>query len=132
VNGKQWLRNAALCFSFIGLIGSTSVSAGATEHETVGANALSDSGLLYNSKALNHAIESYPSIAGVRESAKTPQIVYVDQAYGQAIYSYPRVAQDVVTAFNVQYVNPAYGQAIYSYPGLWALRGKLSLFSFVD
>lgn len=78
----------------------------------------SGSGLIYTSLALNPAIHSYPAPAGTERRVAKPETIYVDPAYGQAIYSYPRVGRDSVAALVVRYVNPAYGPAIYSYPGL--------------
>ena len=71
--------------------------------------------LIYNNRAYVHAIQGSPN--PVADSAvKGAEIVYVDKAYGQAIFSYPTNLAFQHTEFNVEYVDTAYGQAIYSYP----------------
>jgi hypothetical protein len=72
-------------------------------------------GLYYTNRAYVHAIAEQPNpIAD--EKIQDAEIVYVDKAYGQAIYSYPSNVNNTVTAFNVEYIDTAFGQAIYSYP----------------
>lgn len=121
MNIQKLKQHAALGFVVLGLAGSPLALAGHEASE--GGQEPSDSGLVYTSTALSQAIFGYLNLEGAERSAIHPQIVYVNQAYGQAIYSYPRVAPDTVTAFNVHYVDQAYGPAIYSYPGLSESRG---------
>jgi hypothetical protein len=73
---------------------------------------------------INQLNPSPPNLPDVGIRVRNPQIVYVDRAYGPAIYSYPRVGQDIVTPFNVRYVNTAFGPAIYSYPGVYNEPGR--------
>jgi hypothetical protein len=121
VNVRKLKQHAALGFAILALVGSSPAWAG--HPGSAGAQETPDSGLVYTSTALSQAIFGYLNLEGAEQNAIRPQIVYVDQAYGQAIYSYPRVAPDTVTAFNVHYVDQAYGPAIYSYPGLNDTRG---------
>lgn len=121
MNIRKLKQHAALGFVILGLVGSPLASAGHRASE--GGRESSDSGLIYTDTALGQAIFGYLNPKGAERSAIHPEIVYVNQAYGQAIYSYPRVAPDTVTTFNVHYVDQAYGPAIYSYPGLSDSRG---------
>lgn len=121
MNIRKLKQHAALGFVILGLVGSPLALAGHEASER--GQEPPDSGLVYTSTALSQAIFSYLNLEGTEQRAIQPQIVYVDQAYGQAIYSYPRVAADTVTAFNVRYVDQAYGPAIYSYPSLNDSRG---------
>lgn len=82
---------------------------------TVGANANSDAEVIYQPSTAHHSIYSYPSsVPG--QLSRSPQLIYVSQAYGPAIHSYPHSGTETAAAWNVEYVNPAYGPAIYSYP----------------
>lgn len=125
MNIKKLTQPAALGLVILGLVASPPALAGHRSSE-VGQES-PDSGLVYTSTALSQAIFGYLNLSGAEQNAVHPQIVYVNQAYGQAIYSYPRVAPDTVTAFNVQYVDQAYGPAIYSYPGLSESRGSVEV-----
>lgn len=72
-------------------------------------------GLIYNNRA--HVQETGFTLDS--DSARTienAEIVYVNNAYGPAIYSYAGQVNPVSTMFNVEYVDTAHGQAIYSYP----------------
>lgn len=71
--------------------------------------------LVYNNRAYVHAIEGSPNPV-VDWIVHNAEIIYVDKAYGQAIYSYPSNVSNQQTAFNMEYVDTAFGQAIYSYP----------------
>ncbi|MGZ8219117.1 hypothetical protein [Methylomagnum sp.] len=130
MNIRKLIQHAALGSAILGLIGSPLALAGhrASEdgHETSG------SGLVYTSTALSQAIFGYLNLEGAERDTIHPQIVYVDQAYGQAIYSYPRVAPDTTVAFNVHYVDQAYGPAIYSYPSLNDVRGRVEVLPMED
>lgn len=81
----------------------------------IGANADSKAEVIYQPSTAHHSIYSYPSnVPGIKSIS--PQIIYVSQAYGPAVYSYPHSGEDTVRAFNVEYIDNAYGPAIYSYP----------------
>lgn len=90
----------------LGALSTATIKAETTD----GANAL-----IYNNRAYIHAIQDYPNPVADSKVQKA-EIVYVDTAYGPAIYSYPSSVSNQVTAFNVEYVDTAYGPAIYSYP----------------
>ena len=80
------------------------------------ADAMGDtSSLIYNSRAYVQDIGYGPNPVTAKR-VESAEIVFVDTAYGQAIYSYPSNTNNQVTAFNVEYVDTAYGPAIYSYP----------------
>jgi hypothetical protein len=71
--------------------------------------------LVYNNRAYMQDIGYGPNPAPA-QTIQDAEIVFVSNAYGPAIYSYPNNVGNQVTAFNVEYVNTAYGQAIYGYP----------------
>lgn len=129
---NKTLKTTILFFLATGLFASAPVWAGHGSPASAGEGTTAETSLLYTSKALNHAIHSYLNIEGVEEPAANPQIVYVDQAHGQAIYSYPRVGRDTVAAFNVEYVDQAYGQGIYSYPGVYERHGRVEVLPFLE
>jgi hypothetical protein len=79
-----------------------------------GANAETNA-LIYNNRAYVQDIGYAPNPAPARK-VEDAKIVFVNMAYGPAIYSYPHNVNHQVTAFNVEYVDMAYGPAIYSYP----------------
>ena len=96
---------------------------------------LSGSGLgrlSYTNQADGPAIAGYAARPGTEIAAPHARIVYVDQAYGQAIYSYPRVAPDITTAFNVEYIDPGFGQAIYSYPRVGLPEGSVKILDIIS
>lgn len=90
----------------ISVLSSVGLNAGTVENNNT---------LIYNNRAFVHAIQDAPNPAGDK-TVQNAEIIYVDKAYGQAIYSYPSNIPLQHTAFNVEYVDTAYGQAIYSYP----------------
>lgn len=71
--------------------------------------------LIYNNRAFVQDIGYAPNPAPATK-VQDAEIIYVNTAYGPAIYSYPSNANFHHTAFNVEYVDTAYGPAIYSYP----------------
>ncbi|MDD5321480.1 MAG: hypothetical protein PHD43_12860 [Methylococcales bacterium] len=73
------------------------------------------SALIYNNRAYVQDIGYAPNPAPAWK-VQDAEIIYVDTAYGPAIYSYPTNVSHHHTAFNVEYVDTAYGPAIYSYP----------------
>lgn len=79
-----------------------------------GANAETNA-LIYNNRAYVQDIGYAPNPAPAQK-VEDAKIVFVNTAYGPAIYSYPHNVNHQVTAFNVEYVDMAYGPAIYSYP----------------
>lgn len=88
----------------------TSAGANAGGHYGHGGN----TEVLYQSRAANNAIPGYPSSVPAEASAQ-PQMVYVSQAYGPAIYSYPHVGTEQAVPLAFEYTDTAYGQAIHSY-----------------
>ncbi|XSG86571.1 MAG: hypothetical protein ACPW60_07580 [Methylohalobius sp. ZOD2] len=118
---QRWLVPIAIG----ALVGGTAVAEVPSPSDSsawVGQNAM-----IYVNQASNHAIHSYSNPENMEMPAVSPKIVYVNQGYGQAIFSYPRQGPDATVAFNVEYVSPAYGQAIYSYPRNHGPRGWLKL-----
>jgi len=81
--------------------------------------------LIYNSHAAIYAINDAPNPVA-DQTIPNAEIVYVDTAYGPAIYSYPSNRSFQHTAFNVEYVDTAYGPALYSYP-THQVKHRLSL-----
>lgn len=73
-----------------------------------------DAEVIYQSRSANHAIHSYPS-STAGEISLQPELIYVSQAYGPAIYSYRHSGSEQTVPFNVEYTDTAYGQAIHSY-----------------
>ena len=73
------------------------------------------SALIYNNRAYVQDI-GYGSNPVAARKVQDAEIIFVNTAYGPAIYSYPSNVRHQVTAFNVEYVDTAYGPAIYSYP----------------
>jgi hypothetical protein len=71
--------------------------------------------LIYNSRAYAQ-VTGYGPNPMPAQKVENAQIIYVNNAYGPAIYSYPSPVSHQATAFNVEYVDSANGQAIYSYP----------------
>jgi len=71
--------------------------------------------LIYNSRAYAQVIGYGPNPIPPQK-VENAQIIYVNNAYGPAIYSYPSKVNHQVTAFNVEYVDTANGPALYSYP----------------
>jgi hypothetical protein len=71
--------------------------------------------LIYNNRAYVQDIGYAPNPVAAKK-VENAETVYVDTAYGPAIYSYPSNTNNQVTAFNVEYVDTAYSPAIYSYP----------------
>jgi hypothetical protein len=98
-------------FTVISALAIATLGAANIKAETTG----DTKGLFYSNRAYVHAIADAPNPVADRP-IENAEIVYVDKAYGQAIYGYPSAAKNTVTAFNVEYVDRAYGQAIYSYP----------------
>jgi hypothetical protein len=109
VKAQSILRTTAL----VSILAGLGLSAPASSHHR---SAASDAAMTYVSPAFNNAIYGYPNIKGTVQTIAAPRLVYVDQAYGQAIYSYLRVGTDKASALRPIYVDPAWGQAIYSYP----------------
>jgi hypothetical protein len=97
------------------------------DRDNSGSGQKSRFGINYLDKAFNNAIYRYPTLDGTVVEVKKPEIIYVSNAYGPSIYSYPGVGPHTITAFNLLYVNPAYGQAIYSYRGNYQLPGRFSV-----
>jgi hypothetical protein len=83
--------------------------------------------LIYLDKSANPAIASYKNVQGAEVPALAPQIVYADQAHGQAIYSYAHAGAFTSRPFNAEYVDTAFGQAIYSYPSAGATTGIVNV-----
>ncbi|GAB6140890.1 hypothetical protein JCM14076_16190 [Methylosoma difficile] len=71
--------------------------------------------IVYDSNAAIYSIHNSPNPvqAQVVEHA---EMVYVNQANGPAIYSYPSRVEPKAVKLEMIYVDQAYGQAIYSYP----------------
>lgn len=105
---KNTLKSISLVAALAGLLAAGGVQAGG--HYGHGGN----TEVLYQSKSANHAIHGYPSSVPAEVSAE-PQMVYVSQAYGQAIYSYPHVGTEQAVPLAFEYTDTAYGQAIHSY-----------------
>lgn len=87
---------------------------------SIGANAggkgstADDSQVIYQSSFAHHSIYNYLSnIPGV--VSLKPEIIYVSQANGPAIHSYPHAGSEITVPWNVEYIDTAYGPAIYSY-----------------
>ena len=104
-------RSTKHTITVISVLAIATLNIGNLKAETTG----DTNGLFYNNRAYVHAIADAPNPVADR-LIENAEIVYVDKAYGQAIYSYPSTVKNTVTAFNVEYVDTAYGQAIYSYP----------------
>jgi hypothetical protein len=98
----------------IALISALSLGAfnttGSKAETTDGANAL-----IYNNRAYVQDTAYAPNPAPAWK-VQDAEIIYVDKAYGPAIYSYPSNVSNQHTAFNIEYIDTAYGPAIYSYP----------------
>ncbi len=90
----------------IGVLNATGIKAETTD----GGGAL-----IYNNRAYAQDIGYAPNPAPATK-VQNAEIIYVNTAYGPAIYSYPSNISFHHTAFNVEYVDTAYGPAIYSYP----------------
>lgn len=105
---KNTLKSISLVAALAGLLAAGGVQAGG--HYGHGGN----TEVLYQSRSANHAIPGYPSSVPAEVSAQ-PQMVYVSQAYGPAIYSYPHVGTDQAVPLAFEYTDTAYGQAIHSY-----------------
>jgi hypothetical protein len=90
----------------LGALGLT----GAKAETADGTNAL-----IYHNRAYVQDIGYAPNPVAARK-VENAETIYVNNAYGPAIYSYPSNASHQVTAFNVEYTDTAYGSAIYSYP----------------
>lgn len=74
-----------------------------------------ENGLYYNNRGFTNVIPGdVNSVSDVK--SENPRIVYVNLAYGPAVYSYPVNTPSPQTEFNMTYVDMAYGPAIYSYP----------------
>jgi len=73
------------------------------------------SALIYNNRAYVQDIGYGPNPVAPRK-VQDAELIFVNTAYGPAIYSYPSNVRHQVTAFNVEYVDTANGPAIYSYP----------------
>lgn len=71
--------------------------------------------LIYNNRAYAQDI-GYGANPAPARKVENAEIIYVNNAYGPTIYSYPSSINHQVTAFNVEYIDTAYGPAIYSYP----------------
>lgn len=71
--------------------------------------------IVYDSNAAIYSIHNSPNPvqAQVVEDA---EMVYVSQAKGPAIYSYPSQVEQTPVKLQMIYVDQAYGPAIYSYP----------------
>jgi hypothetical protein len=74
----------------------------------------SDAELIYQPQTAHHGIYSYPASVPA-EVSRSPELIYVDQAYGPAIYSYRHAGNETASAYNVEYVDTADSPAIYSY-----------------
>lgn len=70
--------------------------------------------VIYQPQYANHSIYSYLN-ATLAKIALKPELIYVSQANGPAIHSYPHSVTEQVASWNVGYVDKAYGPAIYSY-----------------
>lgn len=86
--------------------------------------------LVEHNRAYIYPIPGAPNPAPDR-AVQNAQIVYVNMAYGPAIYSYPANTTPTSVPFNVEYVDTAYGPAIYSYPR-HALKHHLTIVSQTD
>ena len=73
------------------------------------------SALVYNNPGAVHAIPDAPNPIPARVSTNA-EVIYVNPAFGPAIYSYPGNAPEVKAEFDPRYVDAAHGQAIASYP----------------
>ncbi|ESS67171.1 hypothetical protein MGMO_171c00130 [Methyloglobulus morosus KoM1] len=82
--------------------------------------------LYYDNRGYIQAIFNAPNPVGDTK-AIFAKIVYVDNAKGPAIYSYPSSIAFQETDFNVEYVDTAYGPAIYSYPSNNPVKHRLEL-----
>jgi hypothetical protein len=71
--------------------------------------------VVYNSKAAVYSIHSAPNPIPARV-VENAEMVYVSQANGPAIYSYPSSVEQKPVKLQMIYVDQAYGPAIYSYP----------------
>jgi hypothetical protein len=71
--------------------------------------------LIYNNRAYVQDIGYAPNPVFARKVEAT-EIVYLNNAFGPAIYSYPSNSSNQATAFNIEFVDTAYGPALYSYP----------------
>lgn len=71
--------------------------------------------LIYDNSAYIYPIHGSPNPAADRK-VQDAEIVYVNMAYGPAIYSYSSNVAFQSTDFNVHYIDTAHGPAIYSYP----------------
>jgi hypothetical protein len=90
----------------MGVLNATGIKAETTDGAGV---------LIYNNRAYVQDIGYAPNPAPAKK-VQDAEIIYVNTAYGPAIYSYPANISFHQTAFNVEYVDTAYGPAIYSYP----------------
>lgn len=80
----------------------------------VTAHADTNAELIYQPHTAHHGIYGYPSSVPA-EISRSPELIYVDQAYGPAIYSYRHTGKETAAVFNAEYVDTATGPAIYSY-----------------
>lgn len=110
INQKiRTLKNLSVAVTLI-MTGLVSINASATEKS----NSSRDAQVIYQSHSINHSIFGYAGrILG--EVSIKPELIYVSQANGPAIYSYTHSGSEKTVPWNVQYVDTAYGQAIYSY-----------------
>lgn len=71
--------------------------------------------LVYNNRAYVQETGSV-SNPDVSRRVENAEIIFVSNATGPSIYSYPSSVAHQATEFNVEFVDMAYGPAIYSYP----------------
>ena len=93
---------SALTLSALGIPGAKAETADVTN------------ALIYNNRAYAQDIGYGDNTAPARK-VENAEIIYVNNAYGPAIYSYPSSLSHQITAYNVEYIDMAYGSAIYSY-----------------
>ncbi len=71
--------------------------------------------VVYDSTAAIYTIHNAPNPIPARV-VENAEMVYVSQANGPAIYSYPSNVEQKPVKLQMIYVDQAYGPAIYSYP----------------
>lgn len=71
--------------------------------------------VVYDSQAAIYTIHNAPNPIPARV-VENAGMVYVSQANGPAIYSYPSTVEQKAVKLQMMYVDQAYGPAIYSYP----------------
>jgi hypothetical protein len=71
--------------------------------------------VVYDSNAAIYSIHNAPNPIPARV-VENAGMIYVSQANGPAIYSYPSTVGQQAVKLEMIYVDQAYGPAIYSYP----------------